>query len=306
VITPPQVIDAMNQRFGRHAGLRALHACGVLLEGTFTATPEGRALSRAGHMQGEPMRVTARVSNGSGDPDEPDSAPDVRGFALKIYLADGTKTDIVGQTAPRFPVRTPEGFVEFVLAAEPGLGQLVKLPRFLFRNPRAIPGLPANLAALKPPASYASARYYAVHSFRWIAADGTARSVRYRIVPQGEVEAISVREAKRRGRTYLRDDIRARVAAGPVRFSLEVQIAAPGDPIDDPTFPWRDDRETVTAATIELTGLDATREKDGDVLVFDPTRVVDGIELSDDPILLYRRDAYAESIERRSGVARGG
>jgi catalase len=306
VISPAQAIDAMNERFGRHAGLRALHACGILLEGTFTATPEGTALCRAGHMRGQPMRVTVRMSNGSGEPDDPDYASDVRGCAVKVYLDDGTRTDIVAQSAPRFPVRTPEGFVEFVLAAEPGVGALVKLPRFLARNPRAIAGLPANAAALKPPASYASIRYYAIHSYRWIAADGTARSVRYRLVPEGGVETISTREAKKRGRTYLRDEIAARVAAGPVRLTLEVQIAAPGDAVDDPTFPWRDDRETVTAATIELTGLDTTREKDGDVLVFDPTRVVDGIELSNDPILLYRRDAYAESIERRSGVGQEG
>jgi catalase len=306
MITPNQVIDAVNEVFGRHAGLRALHACGVLLEGTFTATPEGRALTRARHMEGDPVRVTARVSNGSGDPASPDYAPDVRGLALKIYLPDGTKTDIVAQTAPRFPVRTPEGFVEFVRASEPGLGQLVKLPRFLLRNPRAVPGLPANLAALRPPASYATLRYYAIHSYRWTDAEGGSRSVRYRLVPEAGVEAVSPREAKRRGRAYLRDEIVERVGRGPVRFTLEVQIAAAGDPVDDPTFPWRDDRETVAAGTVELTGVDTTREGDGDVLVFDPTRVVDGIELSDDPILRYRRDAYSASIERRSGLKRAG
>jgi catalase len=304
VITPAQVLDAVNERFGRHAGLRALHACGVLLEGTFTATPEGSKLTTAGHMQGEPVRVTARVSNGSGSPEDPDHAPDVRGFALKVYLADGSKTDIVAQTAPRFPVRTPEGFVEFIRAAEPGAAQLVRMPRFLARNPRAIGGLPANFAALKPPASYATVPYYAIHSYRWTDADGTTRSVRYRIAPEAAVEQLGMREAKRRGRTYLRDEIAARVASGPVRFALEVQIAAGGDPIDDPTFPWRDDRETVTAAHIELTGVDTTRERDGDVLVFDPTRVVPGIELSNDPILRYRRDAYSESVLRRSGMQR--
>jgi catalase len=304
VITPAQVLDAVNERFGRHAGLRALHACGVLLEGTFTATPQAAALTRALHMQGEPVRVTARVSNGSGEPGDPDHAPDVRGFAVKLYLPDGSRTDIVAQTAPRFPVRTPEGFVDFIRAAEPGLGQLVQMPRFLARNPQAIPGLPANLAALKPPASYATARYYAIHSYRWLTADGGARSIRYRIVPEAGVESISVREAKRRGRDYLRREIAERVGRGPVRFGLELQLAAPGDPVDDPTFPWRDDRETVPGGTFELTGLDTTRESGGDVLVFDPTRVVDGIELSNDPILRYRRDAYSESVERRSGVKR--
>jgi catalase len=36
--------------------------------------------------------------------------------------------------------------------------------------------------------------------------------------------------------------------------------------------------------------------------VFDPSRVTDGIELSDDPILNFRPRAYSVSIERRSGI----
>ena len=39
-----------------------------------------------------------------------------------------------------------------------------------------------------------------------------------------------------------------------------------------------------------------------DILVFDPTRVTDGIDLSDDPILRFRPRAYAASVTRRSGV----
>ena len=37
-------------------------------------------------------------------------------------------------------------------------------------------------------------------------------------------------------------------------------------------------------------------------VVFDPTRVVDGIELSDDPILRYRPGAYTESVSRRTAT----
>ena len=56
--------------------------------------------------------------------------------------------------------------------------------------------------------------------------------------------------------------------------------------------------------TLEITGLAFDREQGDDVLVFDPTRVIDGIELSDDAILHFRSHAYAESVKRRSGVAR--
>ena len=303
--TPRQAVDTINERFGRHPGRRSLHAKGTLLTGTFAATPSASALTRAAHMQGEPVRVTVRFSNGSGDPDEPDYAPDVRGMATKFYAPDGSRTDIVAQTAPRFPVRTPDAFVELIRAASPGIAQAWRLPLFLARHPRAIPALPASMQAVKPPASYATMAYYAIHAFRWVDGGGGARHVRYRWVPQAGVATLAGKEAKARGRDYLQQEIAERVAREPVRFTLELQIAAAGDKVDDPTVPWRADRETLDGGTLQLSGLDTEREKDGDVLVFDPVRVIDGIELTDDPVLRFRTDAYAESIERRSGATRG-
>ena len=304
MITPEQAIDSINERFGLHAGYRALHAKGILCRGTFTATRAAARLTRAGHMQGEPVEATVRLSNGSGDPDSPDYAPDVRGMAAKFYLADGSRTDIVAQTAVRFPTRTPEGFVEFVRAMERGPAQIWKLPLFLARHREALPALRANAASIKPPASYATCRYYAIHAFRWIDGDGGERYVRYRWLPGAGVETLGGDEAKSRGRDYLTDDARERLEREPIRFDLELQIAATDDPVDDPTAPWRDDRETVVGGTLELTGLETGRETGADVLVFDPTRVADGIELSDDPILRFRSPAYSASIERRSGVPR--
>ena len=53
--TASQAVDAANDAFGRHPGFRALHAGGILLRGTFTATPQAAALTRAAHMQGLPV-----------------------------------------------------------------------------------------------------------------------------------------------------------------------------------------------------------------------------------------------------------
>jgi catalase len=60
----------------------------------------------------------------------------------------------------------------------------------------------------------------------------------------------------------------------------------------------------VELGRIEFTGLDTSREQGDDVLVFDPTRVTDGIECSPDPILHIRSHAYSVSVEKRSGVPR--
>ena len=85
-------------------------------------------------------------------------------------------------------------------------------------------------------------------------------------------------------------------------FSLEAQIAEPGDPVDNPNAAWPRSRRRVTVGALHITGLDTERERDGDVLVFDPTRVTDGIECSDDPVLNFRHDAYSESVARRMDV----
>jgi catalase len=300
-VTPAQAADAANEAFGRHPGFRALHAKGTLLGGTFTATPVAGRLTRAAHMQGERIPATIRVSNGSGNPDSPDYAPDVRGLAVKLYLSDGSRTDIVAQTAPRFPVHTPEAFVKLLAAQHPGPAMAWKFPLFLARHPEAIRSLPANLPSLRPPASYAACSYYAIHAYRFLDSDGGARYVRYTLVPEVAESRLGPREAKRRGRDYLQKEIRERLTDGSVRFALELQIAAAGDDVDDPASVWPQDRERVRAGTLEITGPETERETGGDVLVFDPTRVVDGIELSDDPVLRFRAPAYSESVARRTG-----
>ncbi len=298
-VTPEQAIEAADEAFGRHEGYRAFHARGTLLTGTFTASPEAAALTRAAHLQGGPVPATIRVSNGAGNPKLPDFAPDVRGFAVKFELPDGARTDIVAQTAPRFPVATPEGFVELVAAFAPRPSIAWRVPRFFARYPAAARILAKAAPTLAPPTSYATIRYYALHAFRFLDAEDHARYVRYTWIPETEQPRLRAVAAARRGRDYLQREIRERLTRGPVRFTLELQIAEPGDPVDDPSNQWPEDRRRVTAGTLEITGLHANGEAAGRSLVFDPGRVTDGIELSDDPVLRFRPRAYSRSAERR-------
>jgi catalase len=227
-------------------------------------------------------------------------------MAIKLYLPDGSRTDMVALTLPVFFARTPEDFLEFTQARKPdpetGLPDAEKLGAWLGAHPEAGPAIQAAVTA-PPPASYAGCVYNGIHSFHWVDADGNGRFVRFRWEPEAGVEDLTADDARALGATYLQDEIAKRCGAGGVAFRLVVTIAADEDPVDDPTAPWPDEREQVVAGRLELTGPEEERERDGDVLVFDPTRVVDGIELSDDPILRFRRRAYAVSVERRSGIA---
>ena len=295
VVAPEEAIDRINGVFGRHEGSRALHAKGAFYTGTFTATPWASERCRALHLQGDPVPVWVRWSNGRGRPGNSDNGADVRGMAVSFRLPDGTATDLLGQTAPRFPVRSAEAFLELTEATANPL----KLPLFLVRLPDALPALLANARAraIVPPYSYAEVTYYPVHAYRWLAADGTETWVRYRLSPQGDRDGRTAGTFE--GRDRLREELLARLAAHPVRFTLEVQVAGPRDDPHDPMSVWH--TPYADAGTIEVTGPDPDREQDGEVVVFDPTRVVDGIELSDDPILRYRPLAYSESVKRRIG-----
>jgi catalase len=296
VISPEQAIEAIDERFGEHPRHRALHAKGTLYSGTFTATPEGARMTRAAHMQGEPVRTTVRFSNGGGDPNVPDYAPDVRGLAVTFHLADGTRTDISAQTVPHFPFRDVDGFIEFVRLSRPGRAAALKLPLFLARHPRILGAVRANAAALKPPPSFAARSYYAFHAFKWLHPEGGERYVRYTWKPTVDVPELGKGEAKARGRDYLSEELVQRLEAAPVRFELEVQIAGLGDDPNDPSAVWPQERERVVIGTLEVTA----PSDEGDDFVFDPTRLTDGIEASDDLVLAFRPRAYAISHERRT------
>jgi catalase len=295
-----QVVDAINDISGRHEGHRAAHAKGTLLRGLFT--PSASGLTTAAHMGEEPVPVTARFSNGGGDPAIPDYAKEGRGLAVKFYLPDGTKTDIVCLSLPCFFVRTPEDFLDFTRARKPdpetGQPDFAKVGAWLQEHPEAGPAIQAALSA-DPPESYATVVYNSIHSFKWRAPDGTERWVRYRIEPEAGERTLSEEDARAHGRDYLQEEIVARDAAV---FRYMAVIAGAEDAVNDPTVAWPADREAVEVGRLELSGPDTEREQGDDILVFDPTRVTDGIDLSDDQILRFRPRAYAASVTRRSGA----
>ena len=298
-----RLVDALHTMYGTHPGHRAAHAKGVLCAATFTATPAAAELSRAAHLQGAPLRAHVRFSNGSGNPAAPDSDRDGRGIGIKIYLPAGGTTDMVGLTLPAFFVRTPDDLLAFNEARrpDPATGQLdmEKVGAFLAEHPETVPAVTAAITAPRP-ASYARLTYHGVHAFRFLAAGGSARHARWHLEPDEGEASISDDEGV--DPDYLQQELADRLAKGPAGFHLELELAEGDDPVDDPTAAWPDGRERVRIARIEVTGLAFDRERDGDVLVFDPTRVTDGIELTADPILNFRPHAYSVSVERRSGA----
>ena len=299
------LIEAFNAvAGGPHEGARAAHAKGVVCEAVFRPSGEAAALTRAAHLRGEPVRATVRFSNGSGNPHAHDGERDGRGMAVKLYLPDGSRTDIVAVTLPSFIARTPEELLEFTRARTPdpvtGEVDMEKVGAYLGAHPEALPAIQGAVGK-GPPPSYAQCVFNSIHAYAFVNADGERRFVRYSWVPEAGEAELEDADAMSRSPDYLREELTERILRGPVVFDLVLRLAADGDDVNDPTAGWPEgEREEVGAGRLEITGLDHTREREGDVLVFDPSRVTDGIELSDDPILNARSAAYSVSVARRT------
>jgi catalase len=302
-----QLVDAIADIYGAQQRNRAVHAKGTLLSGSFTPAPEAGDLSAAPYLRGGPWRVTARFSNGGGVADAADTDPDGRGAALKIYLEDGATTDLVGLSLPCFFSRTPEDFLEFTRARKPdpdtGRPNMERVGAFLGEHPEAGPAIQAALSA-GVPVSYARQSYNSIHSYRYGDGDG-GRFGRWRLVPEAGEATVDQAELADLPASFLQEEILERAARGEARFRLIVRLANPGDDVDDPTVAWPEgEREEVELGVLDLTGPDTEREREDDVLVFDPTRVPPGVGLSNDAILHARPLAYSVSVERRTGAPR--
>ena len=294
-----ELVDAIGKAGGSFPGHRAAHAKGVVLTGTFTPTEGAAALTRAAHFAGEPSRVTVRFSNGGANPDSNDAeVGDGRGMSTKFYLEDGTTTDIVCLSLPVFFVRNPEEFLEFTMARA---DSFEKVGEFIGSHPATAAAVQQIVPNLVPPRSYATVVYNSIHAFRLLNAEGEGRWIRWRWLPEAGAEWLPEEEREGKDPNFLQTEIFERL---PVRFTLVARIATDDLPTDDPTIGWPEDVETVEMGTVEVTGPETERETGDDVMVMDPTRVTDGIETSDDPILHVRSHAYSVSVERRSGVPR--
>ncbi len=295
-----QIVDAMNKAFGVHPGYRANHAKGLVTEGSFKPSPDAAALSKASLFAGPAIPVTVRFSDATGIPNLPDGAPGANphGMAIKYHLADGSETDMVINSLHFFPVSNGADFRDLLLAAAaspPDAPKPTKLDEFLKSHPKAV----AATATAVTPDSFADEDYYGVNAFIFVDKAGKRQAVRYVMEPEKLVH-LDPAEAAKRPPDFLFQELKARLAKGPVTFHLKAQLAAPGDPTNDATIPWPADRKLVELGAITINKVDADSDAAQKKLLFLPGQLTDGIEQSDDPLIDVRNGAYAESYARRN------
>jgi len=294
-----QVLDDLN---GVHPGYRPAHAKGVMFSGVFTPSKEAASLTRAQHTQQASTPVTVRFSDSAGFPTVADNDPQFaspRGIAIRFHLAERVHTDIIAHSHDGFPVRTAEEFLEFLRALKasgPSTPKPTPFEAFLAAHPRAM----QFAVAPKPiPSSFARESFYGVNAFKFTNRQGASRIGRYRIRPEAGNDHLDAAAAAAKGPNFLVDEITARVAAGPVKFNIVIQMAASGDVVDDASIHWPDDRPQLPFGTFALTKHVTDDAEEQRKIIFDPIPRTDGIESAGDPLLTPRADVYLISGRRR-------
>lgn len=286
---------------GVHSGYRPAHAKGILLSGVFTPSAGGSALTRAPHLHQQSTPVTVRFSDFAGVPTVPDNDPNAspRGFAVRFHLGQHVHTDIIGHSVDAFPVRTPEEFVEFLKAAGasgPDAPKPTPVEVFLGSHPSAL----AFVMAPKPfPTSFAKESFFSVNAYKFVSPSGAVQFGRYRIRPDGDGEYLDAGGAAAKSANFLFDEIKERLAKGVVKLHLMVQLAAPGDIVDDATIHWPEDRPQIEFGTLAISTVHPNSDDEQRQIIFDPIPRVDGIEPSEDPLLEARAAVYLASGRRR-------
>jgi catalase len=299
-----QLLDALDTLSGLHPGFRPAHAKGLMCSGTFTPSPEAAKLTRAPHAGKPSTPITVRYSDSTGVPTIPDNDPKrsgPRGIAVRFHLADHFHTDVVAHSTNGFPVRTGEEFLEFLRAAAAfGASKPEALGAFLAAHPNA----KRFVEAAKPiPTSFAREAFFAVTAFRFTNAEGISRHGRFRIRPEVGTAYLTDEEAARKSPNFLFDEIGPRLAEGPVRLGMFVQLAGNGDDVTDASVTWPDDRAEVRFGTLTLTARVDDQEPQRRKIIFDPVPRVEGIDPSGDPLTEVRADIYLLSGRRRRAAS---
>jgi len=242
-----------------------------------------------------------RFNLATADANAPDATVRVHGLGLRIATPDGQEWRSAMIDPPIFPVSTPQGFYELLLAAKSKDANAMK--NFIAAHPEfAAFGDWAKKAPWTD--SYAEDRFNSLNSFVFVDNAGAEQLVRWSLLPAAQPVSISPDDLAKRGPDYLEQEIARRVANAPQRWAMVVTIANPGDPTADPSKAWPGDRHTVEVGTLIVQKIEAERDGPCREINFDPTVLPTGIQVSDDPFPAAQSAAYARSYDLRTAEAK--
>ena len=300
-LTPKRLVDQLQDNAGTFAGYRRNHAKGVCVTGYFDSNGQAQPYSDAQVFAPGRTPVVGRFAIPGGNPYAPDSSVPIRSMALRFTQANGQQWRTGMNSMPVFPVATPQAFYEQLQAQQPdratGKPDPAKLAAFFAAHPETA-AFRAWAKTAKPSASFATESYWGLNAFVFVDAAGKRQPVRWRMAAETSTAGDSTTKAG--DADYLAADLTQRLAQAPLRWHLLVTLANPGDPTNDATRTWPDDRRSIDAGTLVLDATEPQQSGPCRDINYDPLVLPAGIEASDDPLLPARSAAYADSYLRRT------
>lgn len=301
-LSPDRFTTAFEEADGLHPGFRRNHAKGVGVGGYFESNGQGVRLSRAEMFRPGRVPVIGRFSLGGGQPYQADTPGAVRGLGLQFTAADGELWRTAMVNLPVFPLPTPEAFYENLVASRPdpatGKPDPARMEAFLARHPETA----RTLKFLKgqPVASgFGNSTFHGLNAFRFTNAAGETTPVRWEVTP--EQPFVAADPAAPHDKSYLFDALVDQIRRQPLRWHLVLVVGRPGDPTNDSSIAWPQDRARVDVGTLVINEVESDATSPATDISFDPLVLPPGIAPSDDPLLSARSAVYMRSFTRRAG-----
>jgi catalase len=302
---------------------RVVHARGTTAFGYFEAygslgdEPISR-YTRAKLFQekGKRTDVALRFSTVAGGKDSSESARDPRGFAIKFYTEDGN-WDLVGNNLGVFFIRDAIKFPDFIHSQKPDpvtfeANVANRAFDFFSQTPEAMHMVTLVFSPRGTPASYRTMQGFGVNTYKWVNAEGGTVLVKYHWLPKQGVKSWTAADASAVQAQTLgahTKDLYDAIEAGDYpEWELNVQIMSDDehpeldfDPLDD-TKTWPEELfplRPVGRMVLDRNVSDNFAENEQ--IAFGTGVLVDGLDFSDDKMLVGRTFSYSDTQRHRVG-----
>jgi catalase len=301
---------------------RVVHARGVTAYGFFEAygswgdEPISR-YTRAKLFQerGKRTDVAVRFSTVIGGRDSSEAARDPRGFAVKFYTEDGN-WDLVGNNLGVFFIRDAIKFPDVIHALKPDPVDFRQKPNrifdFMSQTPEAMHMLVNLFSPRGIPADYRHMQGFGVNTYKWVNAEGGTVLVKYHWMPKQGVRSMTAQDAanvQAGSLGHATEDLYGAIARGEYpEWELLVQIMEDHehpeldfDPLDD-TKTWPEQEfppKPVGRMVLDRMPRDFFAENEQ--ISFGTGVLVDGLDFSDDKMLIGRTFSYSDTQRYRVG-----
>lgn len=205
---------------------------------------------------------------------------------------------------PVFPLKTTQAFYDRLVAATPdartGKPDPAKMATFAANHPETVRAM--QIIQSHPPASgFENSTYSSLNAFWFTNANGQSIPLRWSLRPEQPFAPAVEAPSGSGGKNYLFDALISSITQHPLRWHLIITIGYPGDPTNDATVLWPENREQVDTGTLTLDHVESDDTSPARDINFDPLVLPSDMRPSDDPLLSARSAVYSQSFTRRAG-----